>query len=589
MPESRRAIEALPVHLAPYVVQQDPSLYTWIDHASWRFILKISKRFFAGNAHQKYLDGLVETGISTDRIPLISEMDSCLRKFGWRAVAVSGFIPPAAFMEFQSLGVLPIACDMRKLENLAYTPAPDIVHEAAGHAPIISDPEYSAYLRAYGEVSRKAILSHHDLSVYRAIRKLSEVKENPDSSSEAITRAQADLDQAVEAVDFDSEASLLARMNWWTVEYGLVGDLSAPKIYGAGLLSSVGESYSCLGPAVKKIPLTLECIQTAYDITRPQPQLFVTPNFQHLTRVLESFSGTMAYRLGGPAGLDKALQARAVTTSELDSGVQVGGLLEEWIQDKAGQPAYLRYSGPCQIAEKDLEIEKQGARYHREGFGTPVGRVVWRDQGGGSLSRDPQSLQPEETQRLQELEFESGVKIQGRVRGEVRSRDRLLVLTWENCTVRMGDRILFRPEWGLFDMACGTRVTSVSGGAPDRGSYQRDTEATSGGLGFQKTNLTDENLVLNEWYGRLRQIRDSGAPKDAAQSALALDRLTSIFEKIEADFPADWLLRWELLELDHLWKLKAPWRQKLLSRLASFAAKSTENEQLIRRGLELLA
>src|ERR1051325_5874615 len=96
----RRAVtEQIPSYLTPYIVRQDPSLYTAIDHASWRFILKIAQAFFRENAHQKYLDGLRETGISTDRIPLISEIDEKLRKFGWRAVAVSGFIPPAVFME----------------------------------------------------------------------------------------------------------------------------------------------------------------------------------------------------------------------------------------------------------------------------------------------------------------------------------------------------------------------------------------------------------------------------------------------------------------------------------------------------------
>lgn len=570
----------------PYIVRQDPSLYTAIDHASWRFILKISKRFFATHAHQKYLDGLVETGISTERIPLVSEMDSCLRKFGWRAVAVSGFIPPSAFMEFQSLGILPIACDMRKLENLAYTPAPDIVHEAAGHAPIIADPEYSAYLRNYGEVSRKAILSHHDLAVYQAIRKLSEAKENPDSSPQIIQSAQNELNDAIQAVDFDSEATLLARMNWWTVEYGLVGELDRPKIYGAGLLSSVGESYNCLSPAVKKIPLTLDCLATPYDITRPQPQLFVTPHFQHLTRILEDFATSMAFRVGGAPALDKALQSKAVTSTLLDSGLQIGGILSECLKDSHGNPGYLRYLGPTQLAYRDVEIEKQGARYHREGFGTPVGRIVWKDQGGGAILRSPHELSESEAALLQALEFESGVKVTGKVRGQTRQDGRLLILSWENCTVEWNGRRLFEPSWGVFDMACGTQVPSVYGGAPDRGRYALDTQDSQKSLGFQKTNLTDENLVLNELYTEVRRLRESGPPKEATD--LALQKLNSVFEELELNHPDDWLLRWEILELDHLWGLNSPWRSKILSKLAAFASKNKESEQLIRRGLELL-
>lgn len=230
---------AIPAHLQPFIAHQDASLYTPIDHACWRFILRVSTAFFDRHAHQKYRDGLRETGISTERIPLVAEMDACLSRFGWRAVPVNGFIPPAAFMEFQSLGILPIACEMRSLDHLAYTPAPDIVHEAAGHAPILADPEYAQYLRNYGEVARRAIVSSHDLNLYEAIRALSEVKEDPASTPEQVRRAQDTLERTVIASEYVSEAAQLARMNWWTVEYGLVGSLQQPKIYGAGLLSSV--------------------------------------------------------------------------------------------------------------------------------------------------------------------------------------------------------------------------------------------------------------------------------------------------------------------------------------------------------------
>jgi phenylalanine-4-hydroxylase len=576
--EERPITERIPEHLAPYIVEQDPTMYTAIDHASWRFILRISKAFFARHAHQKYLDGLEETGISSDRIPLIAEMDERLRRFGWRAVAVSGFIPPAAFMEFQSLGVLPIACDMRKLENLAYTPAPDIVHEAAGHAPIIADPEYAAYLREYGEVSRKAIYSDQDMAVYRAIRNLSEVKEEPSSTPQRVAVAQKQLDEAVAAQTLLSEATLLARMNWWTVEYGLVGSLESPKIYGAGLLSSVGESYNCLGPSVKKIPLTVGCVEVPYDITRPQPQLFVTPNFKTLSKVLEQFAETMAFRVGGMDALHKAMEARTVTTTELDSGIQIGGRLIEVLTDSLGKPGYLRFDGPSQLAFGDIEIENQGARHHAHGFGTPVGQVVWK----GSL-RSPASLSDAELAGVTELQFDSNVRVRGTITGTTRRAGALVVITWKDCTVTQGERVLFQPEWGVYDMACGMTVSSVYGGAPDRGRYMMATEDFPRRLGFQKTNLTDENIALNELYVRLRKVRDRGLRSDS------LAQLTEIHAKLASDFPQDWLLRMELLELDQTWKLQAPWRSPVLAKLAEMAKSNPETEKMIRRGMELLA
>lgn len=332
-----------------------------MDHAGWRFILKISKAFFASHAHPMYVAGLERTGISSERIPLIEEMDAKLTLFGWRAVPVCGFIPPSVFMEFLSLGILPIACDMRQAGHLAYTPAPDIVHEAAGHAPIIADPEYAAYLKRYGEISRKAIHSARDWDLYLAIRGLSDVKEDPRSTAAEIQSAQDKLDAAIAAVDHVSEATELARMSWWTIEYGLIGTLDSSRIYGAGLLSSVGESYQCLGPDVRKIPLTLDCIRQGYDITKPQPQLFVAPDFATLTRVLDELAETMAFRRGGVEGLRRARMAAAVTTTVFDNGLQISGIVEDFDEGEGSAPAWIRYRGPIQLARGDRELQGHGA------------------------------------------------------------------------------------------------------------------------------------------------------------------------------------------------------------------------------------
>jgi phenylalanine-4-hydroxylase len=102
-PLSAHDHDFVPEYLRPFIAKQDASLYTPIDHASWRFILNISQSFFSKNAHSKYLAGLEETGISTERIPLIEEMDAKLKRFGWRAVAVSGFIPPTVSKRIKSL------------------------------------------------------------------------------------------------------------------------------------------------------------------------------------------------------------------------------------------------------------------------------------------------------------------------------------------------------------------------------------------------------------------------------------------------------------------------------------------------------
>jgi phenylalanine-4-hydroxylase len=98
-------------------------------------------------AHSSYLEGL-KTGIEVDNTEYV-RYESILTEIGWAAVAVDGFIPPNAFMEFQAYNVLVIASDIRQLEHIEYTPAPDIIHEGAGHAPIIANPEYAEYLRRF--------------------------------------------------------------------------------------------------------------------------------------------------------------------------------------------------------------------------------------------------------------------------------------------------------------------------------------------------------------------------------------------------------------------------------------------------------
>jgi len=104
--------------------------------------------------------------------------------------------------------------------------------------------------------------------------------------------------------------ALLSRLHWWTVEYGLIGALGNPKIYGAGLLSSIGESVSCLEPAVKKIPYSIDAMSQPFDITTKQPQLFVCRDFEHLRNVLEEFASKMAIRSVDSRELTRRLNAR---------------------------------------------------------------------------------------------------------------------------------------------------------------------------------------------------------------------------------------------------------------------------------------
>lgn len=597
----------IPKYLKPFIAKQKYNLYSAIDHASWRYMMRVSRAFFSKFAHKKYVDGLAETGISTERVPRIQEMDACLKRFGWRAVAVVGFIPPGAFMEFLSLRILPIACDIRRLEHLAYTPAPDIFHEAAGHAPIIADPEYAAYLQLYGEIAPKVIFSDKDLAVYEAIRALSDIKEDVRSTSHEIAAAQVRLDQALAHCTYVSEATELSRMGWWSFEYGLVGDISNPKIYGAGLLSSVGESYKCLNPEVKKLPMTLDCIKMSYDITRPQPQLFVAKDFKALSQVLKDYIATTAYAKGGAEGLRKALEAKTVTTCGLDSGLQISGVLHEVSYDLSGKPAFLKFEGPVQLADEGLEMPGHSTKYHKMGFSSPIGILKGLQKTAADLSLKQLHSLGLGRKLKTRFEFESGIVIEGFLKKRLEKDGKNLVLTFDQCTMHWGDKVLFQPDWGTFDLACGNEVVSVFGGPADRAKYYRAVGGFKQQQGIQKSNLTASNSEVEPLYKKLRQIRERLWGQEVIKPGKAHPRLLkkikmsadmkhkiakdlgTLVELLNTKFQSEWLLHLELLEMNAALGLKAPWENQVRSRLNALGNTEAQLGEMVQRGLRLIS
>jgi phenylalanine-4-hydroxylase len=520
-------MQYLPPHLKKYIVEQDYEKYTWADHAVWRYILRQLKSFLGRHAHESYLGGLDKTGIEIEKIPRIEDISKKLEKFGWRALPVSGFIPPAAFMELQSLSVLPIASDMRSIDHLLYTPAPDIVHEAAGHAPIIADPEYAAYLKEYALVAKKAIISKEDMQLYKAIRELSDIKENPGSKSEDISLAEKKLSEISRSIRFISEATELSRMNWWTAEYGLIGPMHSPKIFGAGLLSSVGESKWCLSEKVKKVYLNSNCIKQPYDITEPQPQLFVAESFKHLSKVLDDLAQTMAFKTGGESGLKKALQAETVNTVQLDSEIQISGVLVNYLKSSSGDLAYLQFKGPTQLCFAEKQLSGHGPEYHKLGYGTPIGKIT---------SHRISDLKVNSTY---ELNWESGVKLSGKLVSLYSIENAPLILSFENAVCKFDDKILFQPEWGMFDIVLGENVKSVFGGPADRSAFGATEDFIASKVIPPK--YTKSQLETFEKYFKIRKLRES--------KKVSAEEVHLLFDSCLQDSPTEWLLFVELFEL----------------------------------------
>lgn len=533
--QQQEIIASLPAHLRPFVAVQDTSRYTPRDHAVWRFILRHLVRSLRKTAHPVYLEGLQRTGISLEHVPSIEEMNDCLARLGWRAVVVDGFIPPAIFMEFQALRILVIAVDMRSVEHLFYTPAPDIVHESAGHAPFIVDIDYAEFLQRFGEVGMKAVASRHDVAQYEAVRRLSQLKEDPHTSAAGVAAAEAELLALAESEEEPSEAALLTRLHWWTVEYGLVGELDDYRIFGAGLLSSLGESRHCLDDnRVRKLPLTVDAVRYPYDITTEQPQLFVTRSCRHLSQVLEEFAASMCFQRGGAESLRKAIAAGTVCTARYDSGVQVSGRFAEVLCDAVGNAIYLRTEGPTQLAFRDTELIGHGTDAHAEGFGAPIGRLKDFSRCLSEYSVDELKAHDIRLDERVTLEFLSGVTVRGCLRHILRQEHRNLVLSFEDCTVTdLSGRVLFQPDWGRYDMTVGAVIDSVWGGTADRERYQLYRDAAPEPL---STDASGEPPALQQLY---RQV-DAHA---RGEPGIDLETLTRGL----ADWPDEWLLRAELL------------------------------------------
>ena len=530
----------LPKHLHKFVVRQPYEEYTAQNQAVWRYVMRMNVDYLSKVAHKSYIKGLKKTGISINNIPKMQGMNRILKDIGWAAVSVDGFIPPNAFMEFQAYNVLVIASDMRTINHIEYTPAPDIIHEAAGHAPIIANPEYAEYLRRFGEIGSKAISSAKDYEMYEAIRLLSILKENPNSSEKEINEAQEKVEFLQNNMGELSEMAQIRNLHWWTVEYGLIGDLQNPKIYGAGLLSSIGESKWCLQEEVKKVPYSIEAARVNFDITKPQPQLFVTPDFAHLSLVLEQFANTMAIRKGGLNGIQKLINSKNLGTIELSTGIQISGVFTNVIADENGNPIYFQTTGETALANRDKELIGHGITNHKDGFGSPIGKLKGINIPIENMSpRDLEAYQIYEGKQIT-LEFEGGIRVQGDVITGTRDlKGRILLITFKNCTVTYRNQILFQPDWGVYDMAIGKEVVSAYSGPADVNSF-----LDLGKVSETKTHKINYSLSQKELYNLYAQVKEMREENTASEK-----KITEIFNQLKNNFPEDWLLLLEVYEL----------------------------------------
>ena len=575
---SNPQVKALPKHLRQYIVPQHYEHYTPVDHAVWRYVMRQNYSYLKDIAYYPYIPGLEKAGLTIEKVPNLQEMNDALGKIGWGAVTVDGFIPPAAFMEYQAYRVLVIAADIRTLKHIEYTPAPDIIHESAGHAPIIADKDYHQYLSYFGSIGAKAMFSAQDYELYEAIRALSILKEMPDADPAELQKAEEQVTYCQENMGQPSEMALLSRLHWWTVEYGLIGTLENPKIYGAGLLSSIGESATCMDPAVTKLWYNKYTVNYPYDITKPQPQLFVTESFQNLIDVLEELANTMSFRVGGIHGLQKAIDSKNTCTAVYSSGLQVSGVFTSVITHK-GQPAMIKTTGPTALAYGNKQLSGHDKDYHKDGFSSPVGKLMNEEKPLEEFSNADLERIGVIEGRSTALQFVSGIKVKGTVDGILSQNGKPLIITFKNCTVTgKGGELLFDPAWGVYNMAIGDSIVSVYSGAADKDAYEDIAYEPKTHTFHPQYDV--KTLALHQLYQQVRNCRQNHADYDA---------LPQVWDKLKATYPDDWLCSLEILEVLCHEKLYTGVTDDISDSLHKKMETQAELKKLIKDGLHLIA
>jgi phenylalanine-4-hydroxylase len=224
-----------------FVIDQDWEGYRGEEHAIWRFLFARQQKLLVGRACREYLDGLAALGVAAEGIPDFRRLSEALdRATGWRLVAVPGLVPDGVFFAHLAERRFPSTCFIRRPDQLDYLQEPDVFHDICGHVPLLMNPIFADYMQAYGQGGLKAQGLGH--------------------------------------------LERLARLYWYTVEFGLIATPEGLRIYGSGILSSAGESVYCLDdPRPNRVGFDLRRImRTRYRIDRFQRTYFVIDDFDQL-------------------------------------------------------------------------------------------------------------------------------------------------------------------------------------------------------------------------------------------------------------------------------------------------------------------
>lgn len=251
-------------------IEQPYVLYTESNHEAWRRLYARQEDSWQRYANRHFLRGLDALHLDTGQVPRLEEVNQFLSlRTGFVAKPVSGYVPAFAFFDCLRQRAFPTTITIRDAERLDYLPEPDIFHDIAGHVPMHTDPAFADALVRFGDCA------HTAAEIAVGIR-----------------------DEQERVHQLSSIIRAMARFFWFTIEFGLMREGDALKVYGSGLLSSHGEiEHAIASPQVQRYPLQLEwVINQSFEIDHYQPLLFIVADFDHLFELVDTLEKWM--RLG---------------------------------------------------------------------------------------------------------------------------------------------------------------------------------------------------------------------------------------------------------------------------------------------------
>jgi phenylalanine-4-hydroxylase len=239
-------------------IDQPYQLYSEANHEAWRDLYARMHDRWQRYANHRFLQGIENLCLSPDRVPHLEDVNKFMAPLtGFRAKAVSGYVPAYMFFDCLRQREFPTTITIRDGQVLDYLPEPDIFHDIAGHVPMHTDKAFADTLVLFGECARAAAERANDVADgHERVRRMTSV------------------------------IKAMARFFWFTIEFGLMKGTRRGEIkaYGSGLLSSYGEIEHCIeSPDVQRYPFQLEWVVNQYfEIDHYQPLLFVVDSFEHL-------------------------------------------------------------------------------------------------------------------------------------------------------------------------------------------------------------------------------------------------------------------------------------------------------------------